>query len=65
MNKYTVVVTERAQEDLCSLSDVISHEYKSPLTAKRYLERLYDEIRKLSKSAESYPVQTRQSLLLQ
>jgi signal transduction histidine kinase len=33
MNKYSVVISEQAQQDLRDLSNAISFEYKSPLTA--------------------------------
>jgi signal transduction histidine kinase len=47
MNTYSVVISEQAQQDLRDLSNAISFEYKSPLTAIKYLRGIYDEMRKL------------------
>jgi plasmid stabilization system protein ParE len=57
MNKYTVVISEQAQQDLRDLSNAISFEYKSPLTAVKYLRGIYDEMRKLRLIAGLLPVQ--------
>ncbi len=62
MNKYKVVVSADAQQDLRNLSDVISCQYKAPLTSLRYLQEIYAEMQKLSSSAASYKIQTRKSL---
>ena len=62
MNKYKVVVSEEAQQDLRNLSDVISYQYKAPLTSLRYLKEIYAEMHKLTISAVSYKIQTRKSL---
>jgi len=59
MKNYQVVITEQAREDLTELARVIREEYKSPLTAVRYLRNLSKEIKNLKKSAESYSVQRR------
>lgn len=57
MKSYHVVINEKAREVLKELSRVIREEYKSPLTAVRYLRNLSNEIKKLKKSAESYRIQ--------
>lgn len=57
MNKYSVVISEQAQQDLRDLSNAISFEYKSPLTAVKYLRGIYDEMRKLRLIAGLLPVQ--------
>jgi mRNA-degrading endonuclease RelE of RelBE toxin-antitoxin system len=57
MKTYKVFFTEQAREELKKLSYIIIEEYKSPLTAVRYLRNLYEEINKLKKSAESYSIQ--------
>ena len=57
MNIYVVVISEDAQNDLRNLSDVISYQYKAPLTSLKYLKSLYSEMQKLSISAESYKIQ--------
>jgi len=61
MNLYQILFTEEAKQDIKQLSDVIKHQYKSPLTAFNYLQGLVDEIKKLRVSAESYIIQTRKS----
>ncbi len=62
MNKYSVIISEEAQQDLRNLSEVISFQYKAPLTSLKYLKGIYAEMRNLSSSAKSYSIQTRQSL---
>ena len=62
MNNYSVVISENAQDDLRNLSEVISYEYKAPITAKKYLKGIYSEMHKLSHSAESYKIEIRKSL---
>ena len=57
MNKYSVVISEQAQQDLRDLSNAISFEYKSPLTAVKYLRGIYDEMRKLRLIAGLLPIQ--------
>ena len=57
MNKYHVVISEKAQMDLRDLSHAISFEYKSPLTAIKYLRGIYDEIKKLRLIAGFLPNQ--------
>ncbi|MEA4985655.1 hypothetical protein SDC9_45306 [bioreactor metagenome] len=57
MKTYQVVFTEQARKDLVSLAYIIREEYKSPLTAVRYLRNLSTEIKKLKRSAESYCIQ--------
>lgn len=59
MNKYTVIISENAQNDLRNLSETISYEYKAPVTAKKYLKALYTEMSKLSSGAEAYLIQTK------
>lgn len=57
MNKYTVVISEQAQQDLRDLSNTISFEYKSPATAIKYLREIYVEMETLSTHSESYTIQ--------
>lgn len=56
------MISEDAQNDLRNLSDAISFQYKAPLTSLKYLKGIYGEMQKLSRSAESYSIQTRKSL---
>ena len=58
MNKYTVIISEQAQQDLRDLSNTITFEYKSPVTAIKYLKGIYAQMRKLNSSAETYVAQT-------
>ena len=62
MNKNSVIISEEAQNDLRILSDIISYQYKVPLTALKYLKEIYTEMRKLEYSANSYRIQTRKQL---
>ena len=55
--------TDTANDDLKNLAYAITHEYKSPVTAFHYVQGIKDEIKLLKRSPESYPVQTRRSLL--
>ena len=61
MSQYQILFTEEAKKDIKQLSDVIKYQYKSPLTAFKYIQGLVDEIKILSVSAESYIIQTRKS----
>jgi len=63
MSKYNIVILESAQQDLRDLSYTIIFEYKSPLTAVKYLRALNTEIKKLCIHAESLAIQRRKSLL--
>lgn len=62
MKNYIIVVSKEATNDLIDLSNVISFDYKSPLTSVRYINGLKKDISKLSRSAESFSIQTRKSL---
>lgn len=62
MSLYTIIISEEAQVDLRNLSDIISYQYKAPITSVKYLRGIYSEMKKLSHSAESYSTQTRKSL---
>lgn len=58
MNRYKIIFSEQSEIDMKKLEDVISFDYKVPLTAFRYLQGLKNEINQLSKTAESFPIQT-------
>ncbi len=62
MNNFKVVISEAAQSDLDNLSNVISINYKAPATALKYLNGLFQEMRKLTNSAHVYPIQTIKTL---
>ena len=63
MNKYELIFSMESEKDMFELEDVIYFDYKAPLTAFRYIQGLKDEIKLLKRSPESYPIQTRASLL--
>ena len=51
MKKYDVKLTEQAKQDRKSLARFIREEAHAPLTAKRYMLGLKEEIKKLENSA--------------
>ena len=56
MRKYDVKLTEEAKQDRRSLARFIKEEVHAPLTAKRYMLGLEEEIKKLENSAGSLAV---------
>jgi plasmid stabilization system protein ParE len=60
---YRIHYSPDAESDIKELFNIIAHHYKSPLTAGRYVQGLYNEIMRLSSLAESLPIQTQGSLL--
>ena len=60
---YRIQYSPDAETDIKELFSVITHLYKSPLTAGRYVQGLYDEIMRLTTLAESFSIQTSTSLL--
>ncbi len=56
MRKYEVKLTEEAKQDRKSLARFIKEEVHAPLTAKRYMLGLEEEIKKLENSAGSLAV---------
>ena len=56
MRKYDVMLTEEAKQDRKSLARFIKEEVHAPLTAKRYMLGLEEEIKKLESSAGSLAV---------
>ena len=63
MSRYSVILSEDAEHDLQEYIDYIMYEYKAPITALRHYEALFDVLSGLKRSPESYPIQTRTSLL--
>lgn len=57
MKAYRVVVSDKAKSDIDDLFDFIVTEYKSILTANRYIDGLENAIHSLSRSAEIYRLQ--------
>jgi hypothetical protein len=62
MRHFNVIISETANEDIKQLSYTIKFQYKAPVTSFKYVQGLIDEIKRLSRSAESYSIQTRKSL---
>ncbi|MDO9152369.1 MAG: type II toxin-antitoxin system RelE/ParE family toxin [Paludibacter sp.] len=62
MKNYNLVFTVSADDDINNLFNVITFQYKAPLTAQRYVQGLINEIKTLKYSADSYPIQTRKSI---
>ncbi|MCM1035588.1 MAG: type II toxin-antitoxin system RelE/ParE family toxin [Paludibacter sp.] len=54
-----IELSPNAREDLLQLSDVITFDYFSPLTAKRYIEGLNKTINSLSLFPDRHPIQRR------
>ena len=61
MKRYEVIISDNAQQDLKDLSNTIILEYKSPITAIKYLRGIYDEFRLLRSNAESLKIQSSKS----
>lgn len=62
MRQYHVVLSENAESDLQNYIDYITHACKAPLTALRHYESLFETLKSLKHSPESYSIQTRKSL---
>ena len=52
-----IFYAELAEKDIDDLFYVITEEYKSPLTAARYVQGIYDEINKLSTQAAIHKIE--------
>jgi plasmid stabilization system protein ParE len=63
VKRYVVDISEIAMNDLRELSYTITEKYRSPLTAIRYLDDIFDKIKSLAKNPEAYPVRFNLSLL--
>jgi hypothetical protein len=55
---HRIIYSIQAEADVENLFHAIINEYKSPLTAGRYVQGLYDSIRLLETVAASLPIQT-------
>lgn len=63
MKRYQIRISVIAHKDIENLRFIITEIFKSPKTAKIYIEEIRKEITILSASAESYPVSTLISVL--
>lgn len=59
--KFKVSYTEAAKDDILDLTAYISVTCKAPLTSKEYMSGLFEKIKSLSHSAESFPFYSRKS----
>lgn len=57
MNRFVIVFSDEAKNDIQNLSDTIMYQYKAPLTAFGYIQGLLDEIKHLRTNAEIYSIQ--------
>ncbi|MBV5342374.1 hypothetical protein JZU68_01730 [bacterium] len=62
MKTYKIEYTFSASQDLYNLTYTIVNTYKSPLTAKKYINGLIDEINKLKYSCLAIPFCCQQSI---
>jgi plasmid stabilization system protein ParE len=56
MRSYTIRITKQADFDIENLHFYIVEICKSPITAKRYIQGLFNQIKSLTHTAESYPI---------
>lgn len=56
-------MSQQAEDDIKNLFHYIFGEVKAPLAAERYVNGIYDKLKELSYSAESYKIQTHKSFL--
>lgn len=62
MNTFKIHISNDAQADLDDLYYTILLELKAPTTAFKYLQELKNTIKSLSKTANTFQIQTRASL---
>lgn len=55
---YNVILSDNASDDMDDLYNVITYDYKSPLTAFRYVRELRDKIKSLSRYPERNAIRT-------
>ncbi len=63
MNKYSIIYSQQAKEDIEDLFYFIVSEYKTFQTAKKYVDGIEKTILKLRSSAESFQIQTHKSII--
>jgi hypothetical protein len=61
MKPYTIRISKQA--DIENLHLYIFEICKSPITSKRYVEGIFNKIKSLTHSAESYPTTSIKSIL--
>lgn len=63
MKFYAIRISNQADIDIENLHFYIFENCKSPITAKRYIQGLYFQIKSLSHSAESFSISTHKFIL--
>lgn len=63
MKVYAIRISIQADIDIENLHFYIFENCKSPITAKLYIEGIYNRMKSLSHSAESLPISTKKSVL--
>ncbi len=63
MKSYTIRISKQADIDIENLHLYIFEICKSPVTSKRYVEGIFNKIKSLTHSAESYPITSFKSIL--
>jgi hypothetical protein len=61
MKTYIVRISNEAYFDIENLQYIITEKYKSPITAKRYVSGIINQLNSLSYSADSYSISTSKS----
>jgi len=64
MKSYVVRISKQADIDIENLHFYIFDICKSPITSKRYIEGIYNKLKSLTHSAESYPISSIKSVSL-
>jgi plasmid stabilization system protein ParE len=62
MKRYEITILKKAFQDIDDLFKYITEIHKAPLTAKKYTQGLFNEVRKLSIYANATPIATNISL---
>lgn len=63
MKSYAIRISKQADIDIENLHLYFFEICKSPITAKRYVEGIFNRIKSLTHSAESYPISSVKSIL--
>jgi len=63
MKSFTIRISKQADLDIENLHLYIFEICKSPITSKRYVEGIFNKIKSLTHSAESYPISSFKSIL--
>jgi len=56
---YKIVYSEVAKDDIMDITNYITYTCKAPKTSKEYMKKLFNKIRSLTYSPDSYPLYNR------